>query len=56
LRSSILPAYLSAIGLSPAESGWWLQPALLGSSLLTLMAGFMAPRHDLRTMLCLVPP
>jgi MFS family permease len=49
----ILPAYLSAIGLSPAEIGIVATTALLGSSLLTLAAGFMAPRHDLRTMLLL---
>jgi MFS family permease len=49
----ILPAYLSAIGLSPAEIGVVATTALLGSSLLTLTVGFMAPRHDLRTMLLL---
>src|SRR5262245_45956514 len=49
----ILPAYLSAIGLSPAEIGVVATSALLGSSLLTLTAGFIAPRHDLRTMLLL---
>jgi len=49
----ILPAYLSAIGLSPAEIGMVATTALLGSSLLTLTAGFVAPRHDLRTMLML---
>jgi MFS family permease len=47
----ILPAYLSAIGLSPAEIGVVATTALLGSSLLTLVVGFVAPRHDLRTML-----
>src|SRR5262249_10815161 len=49
----ILPAYLSAIGLSPAEIGVVATTALLGSSLLTLAAGFVAPRPDLRTMLLL---
>jgi MFS family permease len=49
----ILPAYLSAIGLSPAEIGVVATTALLGSSLLTLVVGFVAPRHDLRTMLIL---
>jgi MFS family permease len=49
----ILPAYLSAIGLSPAEIGVVATTALLGSSLLTLLVGFVAPRHDLRTMLLL---
>jgi MFS family permease len=47
----ILPAYLSAIGLSPVEIGIVATTALLGSSLLTLVVGFVAPRHDLRTML-----
>jgi len=49
----ILPAYLSAIGLSVAEIGIVATTALLGSSLLTLVVGFVAPRHDLRTMLIL---
>lgn len=49
----ILPAYLSAIGMSPAEIGIVATAALLGSSLLTLVAGFVAPRHDLRSMLLL---
>src|SRR5262245_37170833 len=47
----ILPAYLSAIGYSPFEIGIVATAALLGSSLLTLAAGFLAPRHDLRTLL-----
>jgi MFS family permease len=49
----ILPAYLSAIGLSPVEIGIVASAALLGSSLLTLAIGFVAPRHDLRSMLLL---
>jgi MFS family permease len=49
----ILPAYLSAIGLSPAQIGIVATAALLGSSLLTLLVGFVAPRHDLRSMLML---
>jgi MFS family permease len=47
----ILPAYLSAIGLTLAEIGVVATAALLGSSLLTLIVGFVAPKHDLRTML-----
>ncbi len=47
----ILPAYLSAIGFTPIEIGLVATAALLGSSLLTLAVGFLAPRHDLRTML-----
>ena len=49
----ILPAYLSAIGFTPVEIGIVATAALLGSSLLTLAVGFVAPRHDLRTMLML---
>lgn len=49
----ILPAYLSAIGLSPVDIGIVATAALLGSSLLTLLVGFVAPRHDLRNMLLL---
>jgi MFS family permease len=47
----VLPAYLSAIGLSPVQIGIVATAALLGSSLLTLLVGLVAPRHDLRTML-----
>ena len=49
----ILPAYLSAIGLTPIQIGVIATSALLGSSVLTLLVGFIAPRHDLRTMLLL---
>jgi MFS family permease len=49
----ILPAYLSAMGLTPAQIGIVATVALLGSSLLTLVVGFLAPRYDLRTMLLL---
>jgi MFS family permease len=49
----ILPAYLSAIGLSPIAIGTVATAALLGSALLTLTVGFVAPRHDLRAMLLL---
>jgi MFS family permease len=49
----ILPAYLTAIGFSPFEIGIVATIALLGSSLLTLLIGFIAPRHDLRNLLML---
>ncbi len=49
----ILPVYLSAIGFTPVEIGFVATAALLGSSLLTLAVGFVAPRHDLRNMLIL---
>jgi MFS family permease len=47
----ILPAYLSAIGLSTGEIGLVVSASLLGTALLTLAVGFVAPRHDLRTLL-----
>jgi MFS family permease len=47
----ILPAYLSAIGLSTGEIGLVVSASLLGTALLTLAVGFIAPRHDLRTLL-----
>jgi MFS family permease len=47
----ILPAYLSAIGFDAIQIGIVATAALLGSSLLTLIVGFVAPRHDLRSML-----
>jgi len=47
----ILPAYLSAIGFSPAEIGLVASASLFGTALLTLAIGFVAPRHDLRTLL-----
>jgi MFS family permease len=49
----LLPAYLSTIGFTPAQIGIVATVALLGSSLLTLIVGFIAPRHDLRTMMML---
>jgi MFS family permease len=49
----ILPAYLSAIGYTPFQIGVVATTALLGSSLLTLLVGFFAPRHDLRNLLML---
>jgi MFS family permease len=47
----ILPAYLSAIGFNPAEIGSVASASLFGTALLTLAIGFIAPRHDLRTLL-----
>lgn len=47
----ILPAYLSAIGYSPAEIGVVASASLLGTALFTLAIGFIAPRHDLRNMM-----
>lgn len=47
----ILPAYLSAIGFTPAQIGLVATAALLGSAFMTLMVGLVAPRHDLRALL-----
>ena len=47
----ILPAYLSALGFSPVEIGLVATASLLGTSLLTLAIGFVAPRQDLRNLL-----
>jgi MFS family permease len=47
----ILPAYLSAIGFNPVEIGLAAAAALLGTAVLTLAVGFIAPRHDLRNLL-----
>src|SRR5436190_7454343 len=47
----ILPAYLSALGFSSFEVGVVATAALLGSALLTLLIGVIAPRYGLRTLL-----
>jgi MFS family permease len=47
----ILPAYLIEIGFNPFQIGVVAASALLGSAALTLVIGFVAPRHDLRTLL-----
>ena len=47
----ILPAYLTAIGYRPVQIGIVATAALLGTALLTLAVGFLAPRHDLRNLL-----
>jgi MFS family permease len=47
----ILPAYLSTLGFSSFEIGTVAAAALLGSALLTLLIGFVAPQYGLRTLL-----
>ena len=47
----ILPAYLSAIGFDTGEIELIVSASLLGTALLTLVVGFIAPRHDLRNLL-----
>jgi MFS family permease len=49
----ILPAYLTAIGLSPVQIGFIATVSLFGTAVLTLLVGLIAPRHDLRNMLLL---
>ena len=49
----ILPAYLTAIGLSPVQIGFIATASLAGTAVLTLLVGLIAPRHDLRNMLLL---
>jgi MFS family permease len=47
----ILPAYLIEIGFNPFEIGVVATAALLGSAVLTLVMGLLAPRYDLRSLL-----
>jgi MFS family permease len=46
-----LPAYLALIGFNAALIGIVAATALLGTAFVTLLIGFVAPRHDLRNML-----
>ena len=47
----ILPAYLLAVGFTPQQVGIVASASLLGTAALTLLVGFVAPRHDLRNLL-----
>src|SRR5580704_918415 len=47
----ILPAYLTAIGYDIIQIGVVLTASLLGTAVLTLLIGTIAPRHDLRTLM-----
>ena len=47
----ILPAYLTAIGYDIIQIGVVLTASLLGTAVLTLLIGAIAPRHDLRTLM-----
>ena len=49
----ILPAYLTAIGLTPAQIGFVATVSLFGTAVFTLAVGLIAPRQDLRNMLVL---
>jgi MFS family permease len=47
----VLPAYLAALGFDAAHIGLIAAAALLGTAVFTLAVGFVAPRHDLRSLL-----
>jgi MFS family permease len=47
----ILPAYMTALGYDPIAVGVVATSSLLGTALLTLVVGMIAPRFDLRTLL-----
>jgi MFS family permease len=46
----ILPVYLSAVGFSPQQIGIVASASLLGTAVLTLVVGFIAPRYELRSL------
>src|SRR3954447_22141783 len=50
----ILPAYMTALGYDPIAVGVVATASLLGTALLTLIVGWIAPRHDLRPLLMFV--
>ena len=47
----ILPAYLTALGYDPIRIGVVLTASLLGTAVLTLAVGFIAPRHNVRALM-----
>src|SRR3984893_6910771 len=47
----ILPAYMTALGYDAVAVGVVATASLLGTALLTLITGWIAPRHDLRPLL-----
>jgi MFS family permease len=47
----ILPAYMTALGYDAAAVGLVATASLLGTAFLTLIVGWIAPRHDLRALL-----
>src|SRR6188508_1341928 len=47
----ILPAYMTALGYDAGAVGIVATASLLGTALLTLPTGWIAPRHDLRPLL-----
>src|ERR1700688_3727559 len=49
----VLPAYMAALGYDAIAVGLVATASLLGTALLTLIVGWMAPRHDLRALMIL---
>src|SRR6266566_9043875 len=47
----ILPAYMTALGYDAVAVGVIATASLLGTALLTLTVGWIAPRRDVRTLL-----
>lgn len=47
----ILPAYMTALGYGAVAVGLVATASLLGTALLTLIVGWIAPRYDLRALL-----
>ena len=47
----ILPAYMTMLGYDPAAIGIVATASLLGTALLTLSVGMIAPRYDLRALM-----
>ena len=47
----LLPAYMTALGFDAIAVGLVATASLLGTALLTLIVGWIAPRHDLRPLL-----
>src|SRR5437667_12544059 len=47
----ILPAYMTALGYDAVAVGFVATASLLGTALLTLLVGWIAPRRDLRALL-----
>src|SRR5438034_8705551 len=47
----ILPAYMTLLGYDAVAVGIVATASLLGTALLTLIIGWIAPRHDLRPLL-----
>src|SRR2546430_6969009 len=47
----ILPAYMTALGLDAVAVGLVATASLLGTAVLTLAIGWIAPRFDLRALL-----